>query len=156
MILWTTENFSSIFLYNSQLIICTGYWLMWFTSIYGCRTFAPIFLKCESTFAPLITNPFVPRIWPYLYFHRIFIEPFCASTFCMYMYHRASTFQELILHFKIRWSLKFDQLTCGVVLQKCIFEKGANGACRYLYHQCLSRLKLPIWFLSCTTYNFIW
>ena len=28
MILWTTENFSSIFLYNSQLIICTGYWLM--------------------------------------------------------------------------------------------------------------------------------
>ena len=101
--------------------------VIWFTSIYGCRTFVPIFLKCESTFAPLITNPFVPRILPYLYFHRRFIEPFCASTFCMYMYYRVSTFQELILHFKIRWSLTFDQLTCGVVLQKCIFDKGANG-----------------------------
>ena len=41
---------------------------------------------------PLITNPFAPRILPYLYFHRRFIEPFCASTFCMYMYYRVSTF----------------------------------------------------------------
>ena len=41
---------------------------------------------------PLITNPFAPRILAYLYFHRRFIEPFCASTFCMYMYYRVSTF----------------------------------------------------------------
>jgi hypothetical protein len=61
-------------------------------AIIGRRTFAPIFLKCESTFAPLITNPFALRILPYLYFHRRFIEPFCASTFCMYMYYRVSTF----------------------------------------------------------------
>jgi hypothetical protein len=58
----------------------------------GRRTFTPIFLKCERTFAPLITNPFALRILPYLYFHRRFIEPFCASTFCMYMYYRVSTF----------------------------------------------------------------
>ena len=66
----------------------------------GCRTFGLIFLICESTVAPLIINPFAPpHILPYLYFHRRFIEPFCASTFCMYMYYWVSTFQELILHF---------------------------------------------------------
>ena len=49
-------------------------------------------LSIERAFAQLITNPFAPRTLPYLYFHRRFIEPLCASTFCMYMYYRVNTF----------------------------------------------------------------
>ena len=72
-------------------------------AIIGRMTFAPNFLKCERTFAPLITNPFVLRILPYLYFHRRFIEPFCASTFCMYMHYRVSTFNRRIRLFLYCW-----------------------------------------------------
>jgi hypothetical protein len=79
---------------------------------YGRRTFVPIFLKCERTFAPLITNPFAPRILPCLYFHRRFIETFCPSTFCMYMYYRVSTFQGLTLTFdQLPWNSKYWRQT---------------------------------------------
>jgi hypothetical protein len=82
-------------------------------AIIGRRTFAPNFQKCERTFAPLITNPFVPRILPYLYFHRRFIEPFCASTFRMYMHYRVSTFyssHRLFLYFWMSFG-KYKLLT---------------------------------------------
>ena len=66
----------------------------------------------RRTFAPLITNPFAHRILPCLYFHRRFIETFCPSTFCMYMYHRVSTFQELTLTFdQLPWNSKYWRQT---------------------------------------------
>jgi hypothetical protein len=69
---------------------------------YGRRTFVPIFLKCERTFAPLITNPFAPRILPCL----------SPSTFCMYMYYRVSTFQGLTLTFdQLPWNSKYWRQT---------------------------------------------
>jgi hypothetical protein len=42
-------------------------------AIIGRMTFAPNFLKCERTFAPLITNPFVLRIFIFVIDKSIFL-----------------------------------------------------------------------------------
>jgi hypothetical protein len=100
---------------------------------------------CERTCATLITNPCAPRIWPYLYFHGRFIEPFCASTFCMYMYYRVSTFQELRriklrIVMRVKWLWFIDRtssircperwrksgLLCNIIVCKTVSKLGTS------------------------------